>query len=271
MTLVTGKDFWQAEVGRRYALVKNLEEQPGGACFRLAFKWLMCKLYNKPFKNYDAKLTGRPELTAGNVKTNVNEVKTYGKQQKYLNSMSPYEEPGTSYDVFLTGVRKESKHYMEIWGNKEGKYSIKVADRECLSMIGERRLNADGSFIIGIAGKSINTTKSTGVAARIMALKITENWAHAFAFYRKGTEVRFFDSNGGEYDVAGEDPALAIIRHADAYYTGYEKVYGFSETPVGTAGFKQFERDLTNLQFTKTEDGFKSILNYLLFEVTKKV
>jgi hypothetical protein len=268
--LVPGADFWQDNIGRRYTQAKKLAEQPGGACFRYACKWLLCKLYAKPFKTYDAALTGRP------LSEDFSATSGYDKQEKYLQAMAPYEKPNTAYADFLAAIRAESKRYLEIWGNKTDaggvKYAISVQERGYRSLAEAAGvLGADASLIVGIVG--INRKHLTVKGKAVIQ---EENWAHAFAYYRRGNEKRFFDSNGGEFDLGADDPAKAIEQYSNKYYAGFEKNYAWLEsevdigTPTQPKRVRQFERDTsqrpTDVLYAK---GFKSIYNYVLFEVTR--
>jgi hypothetical protein len=272
MQLIPGGDFWQDNIGRRYANAKSLSDPPGGACFRYASKWLLCKLYAKPFKNYDAALTGR------DLSENFSDTKGFDKQDQYLKSVAPYEKPKTAYADFLAGVRAESRSYLEMWGNKNAKsggvkYAISVRDRECRGL-GEVAglLGGDSSLVIGIFGANRKHLKAHG-----RAVMEDENWAHAFGYYRRGNDKRFFDSNGGEFDLGADNPVNAIEQYSTKFYAGFWKNYAWRDTEVnlGTSIqpkiVTQWERDLsqppTNVMYA---NGVKTIYHYVLFEVTRK-
>jgi hypothetical protein len=270
MQLVPGCDFWQDNVMRRYVAAKNLTNDPGGACFRYACKWLLCTLYGRPFKSYDASLTGRQPSE------DVSAVKGYDKQQQYLQACAPYEKPGTPFSNYLAGIRKESTDFIKIWGNKQGKtggvkYAVAVQDREFVSLAAARAIfQNDVNLIVGVFGTLRKYTTQKG-----KAVSPFENWAHAFAYYQNGAakEKRFFDPNGGEFDIGSEDPATAIEQYAQKFQSGYDKNYGWKETtltlPWGKV--KQFERDLSKPPVSTVYDnGFKNLTNYVLFEVTRK-
>lgn len=272
MQLIPGGDFWQDNIGRRYAAAKGLSDTPGGACFRYASKWVLCKLYAKPFKNYDAVLTGRDPAE------NFSDTKGFDKQDQYLKSVAPYEKPKTAYPDFLAGVRAESRRYLEMWGNKNAKtggvkYAISVRDQEYRGLgSAAGLLGADSSLVIGIFGANRKHSTAHG-----RAVTEEENWAHAFGYYRRGNEKRFFDSNGGEFDLGTDDPVKAIEQYATKFYAGFWKDYAWKDTQVniGSAAqpkvVNQFERDLSQPPTAVLYgDGVKSIYHYVLFEVTKK-
>jgi hypothetical protein len=168
---------------------------PGGVCFRLSFKWLACKIYERPFK-FDI--------------TQVKGEKIVAKQLGYLNDIAPYEKVmgpsgafrGDPYYRFFTSVDRISVGKLNEWGQKTAKggggskYNLRFRSVHRKSLPEAREFQVDAQFVIGVYGT--------------MGPKRFP-WAHATAFYRKGEKVLYFDSNGGEFTLDPKDDAGALI------------------------------------------------------------
>ena len=171
MALVLKKEFWQ------HGLESRVSPDPQGVCFREAFKWLACKIYNLQFK-FDG---SKPR-------------KVISKQQAYLKPIAPFEGPDALFEPFFTNVHRISQETLNQWGNKNNtdtgavKYRLRFEAEVVNSATLERcaSFEGDAQMVIGLYG---NTDKAGP-------------WAHAVAFYRKGSEIAYFDANGGEFEVS---------------------------------------------------------------------
>ena len=176
-------------------------DDPGGVCFRLAFKWLACKRSGAEFKYVRFRAQPGVRKKAD---------KTIAKQNVYLGKTAPHERPQTSpegpttvteYKGFHANVDRESVNLLNVWGSKPSstgsgeKYGLRFSSTEFTSLAGCNALSNDISTVIGVYGKS-----NFGP------------WAHATAFHRKGTEILYFDSNGGEFTFDADDAAGDLIQ-----------------------------------------------------------
>jgi hypothetical protein len=227
MLAIRGNDFYQADLISGYLQANPSEKDPGGVCFRLAFKWLACKIYGRPFKTYSFNTGHNPEAVfkAKNV---------IKKQNQYLDKIKPYEGKKADYQQFLLQSNSATLLFINSWGNKAKekygtKYDLEVKHTVFPRLSRARRLfTQTANLIIGAYGSS-----SSGP------------WGHATAFY--GPELRFFDANEGEFSFAkNEDIPSAIQTHLETWYAGYPKIpsytaYSYGEGKTGNA--KSFNPD----------------------------
>ncbi len=163
------------------------QEDPGGVCFRLAFKWVACQVYDRAFKF---------EVSEANAE------KIVAKQGVYLKAIAPYEQrvgPGTAfrgdrYERFFTNVDRISTNLLNVWGRKANRYNLTFRSTRARELVGRPEFARDVSMVIGLYGKEPTP------------------WAHATAFHRKGTQAKYFDPNGGEFDCEPGDPVAEMIR-----------------------------------------------------------
>jgi hypothetical protein len=178
-------------------------DDPGGVCFRLAFKWLVCKRTGAEFRYVRHSIQPGVRKTAD---------KTIAKQNVYLRSVAAHERApavargptsAPEYAGFHENVDRASVNLLNVWGGKPAangkgeKYGVRFASTEYTSLAGCAALDRDISAVVGIYGKS-----EAGP------------WAHATAFHRKGSEIFYFDSNGGEFTLDPEDRAGELL-HLD--------------------------------------------------------
>jgi len=176
-------------------------DDPGGVCFRLAFKWLVCKRSDQEFKFVSDRIQPGVRRTAD---------KTIAKQQVYLGKVAEYERKpeatrgstsDSEYKGFHANVDRESVNLLNVWGGKLAKtgtgekYGVRFVSTEYTSLAGCGALDRDISAVLGIYGRS-----DMGP------------WAHATAFHRKGGEAFYFDSNGGEFTLDPDDSAGELIQ-----------------------------------------------------------
>lgn len=168
-------------------------EDPGGVCFRLAFKWVACQVYGRPFK-FDI--------------AQVNADSVMMKQWTYLKAISPFEKKvvpgsvfrGDPYERFVTNVDRISTNQLNVWGNKTNRYNLTFRSNRCREIVGRPEFDRDVAMVIGLYGR------------------YPSPWAHATAFYRKGEQAKYFDSNGGEFDCDRGDDIAGMIREDVARY-----------------------------------------------------
>jgi hypothetical protein len=183
--------YWQYNLMVRYDPAKDESGQPEGVCFRLAFKWLACKINGTAFKyGYDD--SGIPTHNPENV---------LRKQREYLEPIKPYEGKGRDYGGFLMHANQTSLTTLQGWGNKVGKagglkYNLTFRHVVTPSLAHRQEFAEDSSLVIGIYGMS----------------KPAGPWAHATAFHRRAGQIEFFDANGGEFHFAATQNAGAEIQ-----------------------------------------------------------
>ena len=174
-------------------------DDPGGVCFRLAFKWLACQRSGQQFtyvQQTDNQLHG------------ARADRTISKQNVYLKAVAPFERapnaPKTKgeYKNFLTQVDRESVNILNVWGQAP-KYRLKFSTTTYTVLVGSAALDGDCSVLIGVYGKSDGGP-----------------WAHATAFHRKGGKALYFDSNGGEFEIGTLEDAAALIQSDLQRYEG---------------------------------------------------
>ena len=194
MALVLKTEFWQ------HGLESQVSKDPQGVCFREAFKWLACKIYNLPFK-FDFS----------------NPHKVIAKQQAYLKPIQPFEGKQAKFESFFTNVHRISQQTLDQWGNKNDtktgavKYRLRFETQVVLfTLAGCDAFKRDAQMVVGLYG---NTDKAGP-------------WAHAVAFYRKGNEIDYFDANGGEFGFDSDahigSDLMDNFRHRNQPYVGFD-------------------------------------------------
>jgi hypothetical protein len=177
-------------------------DDPGGVCFRLAFKWLACQRTGSEFTFLRHRIQPGVRRKAD---------KTIAKQNVYLAKVAPHERPqgaprgptsDAEYGNFHGPVDRESVNLLNLWGGKASKTGgapkyggMVFSSTEYTSFSNCRALASDISAVVGIYGRS-----EVGP------------WAHATAFHRRGTLVLYFDSNGGEFTLDPDDPPGDLIQ-----------------------------------------------------------
>lgn len=167
-------------------------EDPGGICFRLAYKWLVAQRTGREFQYLRHRLNIGAKKVAN---------KAIPKQLAYLNIVAPHERAqnaprgatdNVEYARFHVNVDRESTNLLNLWGAKHGMVFQSTGYN---SFVGCGALKNDISAIVGLYGRS-----EVGP------------WGHATAFHRRGSKVLYFDSNGGEFTIDADEAAGDLIQ-----------------------------------------------------------
>ena len=206
---VQGKDFWQSYI----------DNELGGVCFRLAFKWLACQIRSPgsfQFGWWQATLDedvlrkeldflfDRSQADTKETRPSFNVAKVTRKQKDYLDRVKPFEKPGVPYKRFRDNVNRISLEALQSWQwgtqakHTSAKYNLTFSALEVGQSI--KPVHVGGAMIIGVFGDSQDGP-----------------WAHATAFFRSDSRIAFFDANGGEFAFNTDDSNAVISAEIEAF------------------------------------------------------